>query len=290
LYAAAITLGFASGSAMAHEDSEKPAENLPPHKTPHTAQPPKGGHANLAAAATNPVANLIQFQIQDEYNWSNQNASGAGNNFLIQPVIPFKLPWEAVPLLITRTTLPYVSTPDLGSGVGHKNGFGDLTFLGLFNSSFGLKGQTFGLGPTVVLPTGGDNDFTGSGKWQAGPAGIYINTQTSTQWGLFAFQQWSFASTSSGGGREDVSKLSIQPILTHHFGKGWFVGSPDNPQVYNFKTNEWTLQLGPQVGRVFNIGKQPVKLFGAVYHNPIDDDGVAPEWTAKVGLTFLFPK
>jgi hypothetical protein len=87
-----------------------------------------------------------------------------------------------------------------------------------------------------------------------------------------------------------VSKLSIQPILTHHFGKGWFVGSPDNPQVYNFKTNEWTLQLGPQVGRVFKIGKQPVKLFGAVYHNPIDNDAVAPEWTAKVGLTFLFPK
>ena len=47
LYAAAITLRLASGSAMAHEDSEQPAENLPPHETPHTAEPPTGGHAHM---------------------------------------------------------------------------------------------------------------------------------------------------------------------------------------------------------------------------------------------------
>jgi hypothetical protein len=281
-------LGLASGSAVAHEDSEQPAKNLPPHKTPHTAEPPKGGHANLAAAATNPVANLIQFQIQDQYNWSNHNSSGYSNAFIIQPVIPFKLPWEAVPLLITRTTLPYVTTPDLPSGVGRHDGFGDLTFLGLFTPNFGLKGQTIGFGPTLVIPTAGDNDFTGSGKWQAGPAFVYINTKSSTQWGIFGFQQWDFASDNSN--REDVSKLSIQPILTHHFGEGWFVGSPDNPQVYDFKANEWTLQLGPQVGRVFKIGKQPVKFFGAVYHNPIDDNGATAKWTAKIGLTLLFPE
>lgn len=267
-----------------------PAENLPPHKTPHTAEPPTGGHANLAAAATNPVANLIQLQIQDQYSWENHNSDGYSNDFLIQPVVPIPLPWEAVPLLITRTTLPYVSTPDLGTGVHRKHGFGDTTFLGLFTPNFGLKGQTIGFGPTLVFPTGGDNDFTGSGKWQAGPAVIYINTQTSTQWGLFSFAQFDIASTSSGEDRTHVSKLSIQPILTHHFGEGWFVGTPDNPQVYDFNTDKWTLQLGPQVGRVFNIGKQPVKMFGAVYHNPIDDAGPTAKWTAKVGITFLFPE
>jgi hypothetical protein len=87
-----------------------------------------------------------------------------------------------------------------------------------------------------------------------------------------------------------VSKLSIQPILTHHFGEGWFVGAPDNAQVYNFETNKWKLQLGPQVGKVFKIGNMPVKLAGAVYHNPIDDDGATAKWTAKIGLTLLFPE
>ena len=289
LYAAVITLGLASGSVLAAEDSEKPAENLPPHKTPSPAEPPTGGHSSLAAAATNPVANLIQFQLQDDYNWSNYNSSGAGNAFIIQPVIPIALPWEAVPLVITRTTIPYVHTPGLDS-VGHKNGFGDTTFLGLFIPNFGLKGQTIGFGPTVVIPTAGNNDFTGSGKWQAGPAFVYINTKSSTQWGFFGFQQWSFASTDSGKDRPSVSKLSLQPFITHHFGKGWFVGTPDGPQVYDFNTNKWTLQLGPQLGRVFRIGKQPVKLFGAVYHNPIDNGGPSAKWTAKIGITFLFPE
>jgi hypothetical protein len=289
LYAAAIMLGLASGSVLAAEATKPPAENLPPHKTPHPAQPPKGGHANLAAAATNPVANLIQFQLQNQYNWDNHNSSGYSNEAIIQPVIPIKLPWKAVPLLVTRTTLPYVSTPDLDS-VGRQYGFGDTSFLALFNSSFGLKGQTFGLGPSVSIPTAGDNDFTGSGKWEAGPAFIYINTKSSTQWGIFGFQQWSFASSNSGGDRPSVSKLSIQPILTHHFGKGWFVGSPDNPQTYDFNSKKWTLNLGPQVGKVTKIGKRPVKFFGAIYHNPIDDNGATPKWTAKLGLTLLFPK
>jgi hypothetical protein len=44
------------------------------------------------------------------------------------------------------------------------------------------------------------------------------------------------------------------------------------------------------VGRVFKISKAPVKMFGAVYYNPEDDNGATAEWTAKVGLTFLFPE
>jgi hypothetical protein len=288
LYAAALTLGLAWGTAMAAEEATQPSENLPPHKTPHTAEPPTGGHANLAEAATNPIANLIQFQVQNQYNWSNHNSDGYSNAAIIQPVVPIKLPWEAVPLVITRTTLPYVTTPDLGPGVGREKGFGDTTFLSLFTPNLGLKGQMLGLGPTFVIPTAGDNDFTGSGKWQAGPAAVYINTQTSTQWGLFAFQNWAFASSRSNS--TNVNKLSIQPILTHHFDGGWYVGTPDNPQVYDFRTDKWTLQLGPQVGRVFKIGAQPVKLFGAVYHNPIDDNGPTAKWTAKIGLTFLFPE
>ena len=104
LTAAAIMVGLASGSVLAAGESTSPAT---------TAPPPADAAANLAAQATNPAANLMQFQIQNSYNWDNYNSSGSGNTFVIQPVIPIKLPWEAVPLVITRTTLPYVSTPDL---------------------------------------------------------------------------------------------------------------------------------------------------------------------------------
>jgi hypothetical protein len=203
-------------------------------------------------------------------------------------VIPVKLPWEKVPLLITRTTLPYVWTPDLGDPIGRKNGLGDLSFLGLLTPKLKTKGVQLGLGGNFIIPTAGDNDFTGSGKWSAGPAFLYINMKTpNLQWGLFTFQEWSYAGDSD---REDVNQLSLQPFITYHFGKGWYVGSPDLPQVYNFENNKWTWLIGPQLGKVTKLGKQPVKMFGAVYYNPEDDAGPTPEWTAKVGLTFLLPK
>jgi hypothetical protein len=67
---------------------------------------PPGGHSSLTSAATNPFAKLIQFQLQDQYAWDNYNSSGYFHGFLIQPVVPDKLPFEKVPPLITRTTTP----------------------------------------------------------------------------------------------------------------------------------------------------------------------------------------
>jgi hypothetical protein len=302
LIAAVFLLGLTTGSVLAVEVSEedyktlqtqkaKEAEKqLPPHERPPPSRAPANAKAgNLAEAATNPIAPMIQFQLQDVYNWENHNSDGYGNNFVIQPVIPIALPWEKVPMMITRTTIPYVSTPDLGSPVNRKHGFGDTVVLGLLTPKLKTKGVQLGLGGTFTIPTAGDNDFTGSGKWQAGPAFLYINMKTpQLQWGLFAFQSWSFASTS--GSREDVSKLSLQPFITKHFGKGWYVGSPDSPQTYDFKADEWTWALGAQLGHVTKLGKMPVKLFVEPLYNPNNDAGPTAEWTLKLNITLLFPE
>ena len=297
LFAVAIMFGFTTGSVLAQDDKanyeeykKKEAEkNLPPHKRPPPHDPTGGAkHANLAQSATNPIAPMIQFQVQDVLNWENHNSSGASNALVIQPVIPVPLPWTKVPMLITRTTLPYVWTQDLGDPIGHAEGFGDLTLLGLFTPKIKTKGIQLGLGYTVSVPTAGDNEFTGSGKWEAGPSFLYINMKIPhLQWGLFAFQEWSFAGDND---REDVSKLSLQPFITYHLSKGWYVASPDSPQVYNFKNSKWTWALGGQLGKVTKIGKQPVKLFAEVLYNPEDNAGPTPEWTAKFNITFLFPE
>jgi hypothetical protein len=291
-----IVFGLMSGSVLADDDKlnyeeykkKEAQKQLPPHERPHKAEPPKGGHENLAASATNPIANLIQFQTQNQYNWDNHNSSGYSNSFIIQPVIPFKLPWKKVPTLVTRTTLPYVSTPDLGDPVGRRHGFGDLTILAIATTTVGEKNM-FGVGTSLVFPTAGDNEFTGSGKYQAGPAVAYINLATpKTQWGFLGWHQWSYASHT--GGRRNVSKSFLQPFLIRHFNKGWYAGTPDVPQVYDFKEEKWTWALGPRVGRVMKLGKLPVNMFGQVTYNPEDDAGPTPKWTAKFNLTLLFPK
>lgn len=278
-----------AGNTLAHDDHSD--ENLPPHLTPHTAEPPTGGHNNLAEAATNPIANLMQMQVQDTYNFENHNSSGYSNVATLQSVIPVNLSSEAVPLLITRTTLPFVTTPDLGAPANRKNGVGDTNFLGLFTPRLQTKGVQVGLGFNSVIPTAGDNEFTGSGKWQVGPSALYINMQTpSLQWGVFAYQLWDFADGSNGSDRDDVSALSLQPFITKHLKGGWYIGTPDTPQTYNFKSDKWTWALGGQVGRVMKLGKQPVKLFGEVLYNPEDDNGPNAEWSFKANITFLLPK
>ena len=88
LVAAAITLGLSTGSVLAVDVSEedykllqsvkkKEADKqLPPHKQPAPAHPAGSKSGSLAEAATNPIANLMQFQLQDTYNWKNHNSSG----------------------------------------------------------------------------------------------------------------------------------------------------------------------------------------------------------------------
>jgi hypothetical protein len=290
---AAITFSLMSGSVIAHDDKGNDNHydhSGAPHETPHRAEPPTGGHRNLAAAATNPIANLVQFQLQDQYNWDNHKSSGYSNQFLIQPVAPFKMPFEKVPLLITRTTLPYVSTPDLGSPVNRKHGFGDTTFLAIGLPKLNLDKQMVGVGISSVIPTAGDNDSTGNGKWQLGPAAVYFNQQIpQLQWGALGWHRFTVGETSSGSDKKNVTVSSIQPILIKHWGKGWYAGLQDVTWDYNHKSGKWTLPTGPRVGKVMKLGSQPVNLFGAVYYNP-NSDGPTSTWTAKINLTLLFPK
>jgi hypothetical protein len=270
----AVFLGLACVRAHAH-----------PAGAAHPAD-----HASLGSQATDPTAPLMSLRLQYQYNPSSYNADGYSQASIFQAVIPGTLPFESVPRAIYRTTTPYLSTPDLGPGIGRKNGFGDTSFLAFGVPNFGLKGQTLGLGGSFTIPTGGDNEYTGSGQWQAGPAVVYINSRTKgLQWGALLTQNWDVSSTRSDA--EDVSAFGFQPILTYHFDEGWYVSSPDLPQVYDFKTNKWSTNLGVLVGRVFAWRKRHLQIFGAVYYNSEEhQDIVASEWVTKVNISFLMPE
>ncbi len=90
---AAVTmlgLGLASGSVLAVEVSDedykllqeykkKEADKqLPPHEAPAPAHPSGSKSGSLAESATNPIANLVQFQVQNAYSWKNHNSDGYG--------------------------------------------------------------------------------------------------------------------------------------------------------------------------------------------------------------------
>jgi hypothetical protein len=282
-----FVLATSANSAVAQEPSANDESTLSHVEAHHGSDPPHPAdpHGNLAEAATNPISNLIQVQLQDQVGFNNYESSSSSNVFIVQPVIPFKLPWKKVPLLITRTTATYVTTQKL-RGSGRHDGFGDILNLSLFLPKLKTKGVMVGVGPAISFPVA-SSDYTGSDKWSAGPAAIYFNLQKKgLQWGVLSWYLSSFAGSSR---RDHVSKLSFQPVLVKHFAKGWYLGSPDVPGTYNFRTSKWTYPIGPRLGRVFKIGKQPINLFGETWYSPLND-GPTAKWSAKISLTLLFPK
>jgi hypothetical protein len=251
------------------------------------------GDEDLAAAATNPVSNLDQFRLQNQYAPSSYNADSWGNTALLQAVVPLpsvSSKFDSLQGVVTRTTAAYVSTPKLPGGINRKNGFGDTQMQVFFVPKAAPPKTVWAVGPAFTFPTAGDNDYTGAGQWQAGPALVGMVTPVpGVQLGALVFQQWDFHETRSDA--NDVSLLNFQPIIFKHFDGGWYIGAPDVPQVYNWKTNDWSLNLGATVGRVAPIGGRPMQLYGGVYYNTEDNDGsVSSEWIVKLNVGFLFPQ
>ena len=144
-----------------------------------SAQQASAGDADLGAAATNPVSNLVQFRLQNQYAPESYNADSWGNTALIQAVAP--LPslaskFDSLQGIVTRTTAAYVSTPQLPNGINRKNGLGDTQMQVFFVPKKAPKKTVWGIGPAFTFPTAGDNDFTGAGQWQAGPAAVAMVT------------------------------------------------------------------------------------------------------------------
>ena len=245
---------------------------------------------DLASQATNPTAPLMQLRLQEQYQASWRDAGSYGNAALFQGIFPTALGWgSGAQAVINRVTMPYVTTPMIG-GAGHATGMGDTAINTFFITSWAKKGAIIAWGPSITVPTAGDNSSTGAGSWQAGPTFVYLNTRTEgLQWGLMLFQQWSFDKIRVGA--QDVSVLNIQPIFTKHFKNGWYIATPDSPNTYDFENDRWTLNLGGVLGRVTTWGKRPVQIFGGVYFNPVSYSGVpSPRVTFKLNISFLYPQ
>ena len=242
------------------------------------------GHDDLAATATNPIGNLIQFQLQNVFIPTSWESSGYANLFIIQPVIPIKLHNKIFPTLLTRTTLPIVTTPNPDGPISGTTGTGDMAFLAtaINNQPWGM----IGVGPSFTFPTASDSR-TGSEKWQAGPTLVlFVNKFHPWQFGALVYTQHSFAGTSA---RSTVSKLFYQPILVRHFSKGWYAALPDIASTTDFRTGGNTINFtGLRVGKVTKIKKQPLNVFLQTWGTPLHD-GAVGQFNIKLSVSFLFP-
>jgi hypothetical protein len=144
-----------------------------------------------------------------------------------------------------------------------------------------------GVGPTWVLPTG-SSQWTSSGKWQVGPAGIlgYL----SEKWILAALvQDWK---SFGGSGPLELSSMSLQPIATYFLPHGWSVGY-SGTLLANWNqgvTDRYTIPVGLQIGKVVLFGSTPVKIALAGQWMPVHPDRFGQAWNVQLLLQVLRPK
>ncbi|MCA9434751.1 MAG: hypothetical protein KC978_03145 [Candidatus Omnitrophica bacterium] len=242
-----------------------------------------GDGKSLSEKAVDPTAILKQMQFQDVVIPETYGADGYANQFILQPVLPVPAS-KGFPLTqIIRPTLPYISTADPDGPLGEKDAWGDLTVLDLFvkKCSFG----TVGIGPTMIFPTA-TSDFTGQGKYQAGPAFVaIINTVPKWTLGVLAYNPISFAGDDD---RDAVSTFTFQPIAIRQLGDGWYTGWGDFTMTYEWHSNNYAIPLSWKIGKVTQICGQSVNLFAEPFYTPWHD-GPTPEWGAKFSVTLLFP-
>jgi hypothetical protein len=265
-----------------------------------TAEPPEKAPSltDVNKQLTNPVSELWSITFQQNnfrltYHFPGEDGTRWSSNLLFQPVLPIAISpkWNLVsrPVIPLFASQPHPQETD-PSNIHQATAFGDITFMQLVSPSARLVGGwLLGAGPTWMFPTAGSR-YTGSGKYQVGPAAIvgYL----SDKWIAGALFQdwWSFA------GRDDrasTRSMNLQPFASYFLRDGWSVGYSGNILAdWEAKKSDdvWTVPIGVAVAKVVKLGKLPVRLALAVQYIPIHPQEFGQTWNLQLTVAPVLPK
>ena len=200
--------------------------------------------------------------------------------------------------LITRTIVPVISQPDFYTiDEGSLTGMGDITFSTFFSPKDSGK-LTWGSAPCFSFPpprmglwvakppSGGES--LGADKWGLGAS--VIGLVMPGQWviGSLFSNVWSVA----GSGDQDINLFTLQYFINYNLPKGWYLTSAPiitaNWEAED-SDNTWTIPFGGGIGKIFNIGKQPVNAQIQGFYN-VEKPEFGPDWQLRLQIQFLFPK
>ena len=266
-----LVVGLVSfvGSARSQETSGRPAQNVDTGS----------GAKNDTNGANNPVNPMLTIDLQNYFVPSPEGYSGRiGDQGLLRVSVPID---EFGLHQFVRTILP-INTPVSTPG-GSTAGVGDLTVYDLVLSK--VHGTTIGVGPLIAAPTARSEAY-GSGKWQAGAAGIVIKP---FNWGLLGVlinYQHSF----SGNSSSPVGQVTTaQPIAHYNFHHGFYLRST-GVWTFNSFTHVQYIPLGFGGGKVWKRSNGDIVNFYIEPQYSVYHTGVAsPKWQIFAGATFKFP-
>jgi hypothetical protein len=238
---------------------------------------------DLAKATQNPLASMISLPFQNNTNFGVGPDDDIQNVLNIQPVWPFSLgeDWN----FVTRTIIPVISQPGNVPGESRTNGLGDVSFTGWASPKNSGK-WIWGVGGTLILPTATD-DALGNDKWSVGPSLVVVTMPGKWVIGSTFSNVWSVG----GSGDQDVNLFTWQYFINYNMNNGWFLTSAPiiTANWEADSSNTWTVPFGGGVGKIFRIGKQPLKALVSAYYN-VEKPEFGADWQLRLQLQMLFPK
>lgn len=239
--------------------------------------------SDLAKAAQNPIASMINLPIQSNINfdWGPEGETLAVTN--IQPVLPFKLndDWN----LVTRTILPIVSQPGLTPDQDRKWGTGDTLFTAFFVPADSAD-WIWGVGPAVQLPTT-SNARLGKDEWGAGISAVALTMPGRWVVGGLISNVWGIDEDPGN----EINLFTFQPFANYNFDKGWYLSfSPIVTADWEASSGQkWTVPIGGGIGKIFKIGSQAMNAQVHYYYN-LEKPDLVGDSNIRLQLQFMFPK
>jgi hypothetical protein len=230
-------------------------------------------------AANNPIHPLLTVDLQ---NYVAPSPEGFPGRISDQGLLRVSVPIDAFGVhQLVRTILPINTTASVQGGPN--TGVGDLTIYDFL--LFKEHGNAIGVGPLIAAPTARGEAY-GSGKWQAGAAGIVVAPRN---WGLLALVA-TYQHSSSGNSSSGVGQLtSVQPFLIRNLHRGFYLRSSG---VWTFDSYHHVqdIPLGFGVGKVWKGSNGDIANFYVEPQYSVFQSGVgSPKWQVFAGATFKFP-
>jgi hypothetical protein len=250
--------------------------------TQQASQSTAGDAADLAKKLSNPIASLISFPLQNNFDLKMGTGSGWRYTLNIQPVIPIALNphWN----IISRTIVPFIHQGNVTGPGQSQTGIGD-TLQSLFFSPNKSKPFIWGAGPAVLVPTATKDAFA-SKQLAVGPTIVVLKQQSGWTYGMLWNHLWRVA---GGSGRPRVNSDFAQPFLAYGTKDAWTY-SVNTESTYDWTANHWSVPINFSLSKLVRLGHQPVSFQGGIKCWVTTPHGGAEGCGPRIVVTALFPK